>query len=130
MKVEFIFKIEPVAKGRPKISARGGFARAYTPIKTRNFEQELAILAKNQFNGVLIDYPIGIDIKFFLNRPKSISEKKRPLPSVKPDLDNYIKCIDALNGIIWVDDSLICKIEASKQYSSSEGFIVLNIKPM
>lgn len=133
MKVEFIFKIEPVSKGRPKFSTHSGFARAYTPSKTRRFEAELAALARLamiEHKYEKIDYAIAIELRVFISRPKSVSEKSRPHPTSRPDLDNYIKCLDALNDIIWTDDSLICSITASKSYSAGKGFIVLNIKPM
>jgi len=37
--------------------------------------------------------------------------------TVKPDVDNLIKLIfDALNGIFWRDDTIICKLESEKRY--------------
>nr|WP_262336409.1 RusA family crossover junction endodeoxyribonuclease [Limosilactobacillus fermentum] len=46
-------------------------------------------------------------------------------PTVKPDLDNYIKStFDALNGILWVDDNLIISLEAKKYYAEQPHLTV------
>ncbi len=38
-------------------------------------------------------------------------------PTVKPDIDNYFKCVtDALKGICWVDDNQIVDVEMHKYY--------------
>ena len=126
---ELYFKLDPVAKGRPRFSNRGGFARAFTPKETRDFESMISQLAKLQYKSEPIVEPVSITVKFFIKKPHSV--KKRVYPSVRPDLENYLKSlIDGCNGILWKDDSQICRIEATKEYSTSEGFIVLNIEPM
>lgn len=48
--------------------------------------------------------------------------KGRTLPSVKPDLDNYVKSVtDAGNGVLWKDDGQICWILAEKIYGQPPG---------
>ena len=126
--MEFIYKIEPVSKLRPVLSARNGFARAITKPKTRNFEAAIAQESRLMYKGDPLDVPLAVSVKFFITRPPSA---KRKLPNVRPDLENFIKSVfDGCNGIIWKDDSLICRIEASKEYSTSSGFIVLNVVPI
>lgn len=118
----FLFKIDPVAKGRPRISKRGW---AYTPDKTRRYEQEIAIMAKQQFNEEPFTGALSATIRFFFARPKTV---KRLSHTVKPDLDNLVKAVlDPLNGIIFKDDSQITGLHAYKAYSNYESYIILEI---
>ena len=126
---QYVFQIEPVAKGRPRITTIGGSVRSFTPLKTRTYEACLARLAKlqNEDNGWnILDEPLSVKALFFLKKPKSA--KKRNYPTSRPDLDNFLKCLDSFNGIIWSDDSLICRIITSKEYSTSDGFIILEVE--
>lgn len=66
---------------------------------------------------------IKLVIEYHMPIPKSYS-KKRALEFVfkphikKPDLSNLIKFTeDALNGMVWRDDSIIAEISAKKFYS-------------
>jgi Holliday junction resolvase RusA-like endonuclease len=126
-KIEFSVYGEPVAKGRPKFSVRGGFARAYTPKKTQISESNFRTQAMPYKPDSLIDTPINIGIKIYKAIPKSKSkrfktdaENGEELPKSRPDLDNYIKTVfDALNGVFWTDDSLICGLTAQKFYGNT-----------
>ena len=46
MQITFAVYGEPVPKGRPRFSTRGKFPVAYTPEKTKNYELEVAMMAK------------------------------------------------------------------------------------
>ncbi len=120
--MRFIFKIEPQAWQRV---ARSRFGAAFVPEKTRVFKQKVTEMMRNQFNTAPLDGALSVKIQFFLTKPKSV---KREYPAVRGDLDNYVKAVlDALNGVLFVDDALICKLEASKLYSTGQGLIVLEI---
>jgi Holliday junction resolvase RusA-like endonuclease len=115
----------PVAKGRPKLTTRGGFARAYTPAKTRRYEDLLRLRAGEVMNGrEPIAGPVTVFLVAHVPIPKSLNKAKREAaergilkPTTRPDLDNYTKCLDGLNGIVWNDDSQITGIAAFKMYS-------------
>ena len=114
----------PHAQGRPRATNRGKHAGVYKDKDSRQYEQNVAAIAFNQLpkDWELIEGAIELTLIFKLVRPKSVSEKKRPLPIVKPDLDNLIKSIkDGLNGIVWHDDKQIVLIVARKQYDSQPG---------
>jgi Holliday junction resolvase RusA-like endonuclease len=62
---------------------------------------------------------------------KSASKKARAAmlsgaihPTKKPDLDNVIKILDALNGVAFTDDALIVSITACKVYADTSGLDV------
>ena len=95
---------EPVPKGRPRITTRGGRPRAYTPPATAKYEKlvaetaERARVAYAAENGKLWPmmaerYQVEIQIGFTRNRP---------------DADNVFKSIvDGSIGVLWKDDALV-----------------------
>lgn len=68
---------------------------------------------------VTVDGPVEMTITFYIDRPASISEKKRPLPIVPPDIDKLCRAIlDALtNAGVYGDDGQVVKLHASKVYA-------------
>jgi len=67
--------------------------------------------------------PLFMEIEYHMPIPESYSKKKRGSLEFtphykKPDLSNLLKFTeDALNGIVWKDDSMISYIKAKKIYS-------------
>lgn len=122
------FDIDPVAKGRPKASTRGGFVRMYTPAKTAGFEKILKAMAKNAWKAAPLQGALAVQVTFLMARPKSA--KKREYVTVRPDLDNYIKALlDALNEVVWLDDAQIVDLHASKEYDDNPC-IILGVSPL
>ena len=115
----------PVAKGRPRFSTRGGFARAYTPEKTRTYEATLADAGRDAMAGQPpLEGPLSLIMHVRLPIPPSWPKKRRSAaldgsakPTGKPDADNYLKCVDALNGIVWLDDGQIVDARVVKMYA-------------
>ena len=126
VKVELEGKI--VAKGRPKFSTRGGFPRAYTPKKTRDFESYVRMMTKKVFKQPF-ENPVEVDILIKKKPPKSWSKKRKKqailgeiAPTAKPDIDNYAKSIlDGMNGVAWTDDSYIVELKQQKVYADEDG---------
>jgi len=112
------FAVTPVAKGRPRL---GRFGRVFTPTKTRVFERTLGALARSQFKESLLLGPLHVGVVFRFERPKSV---KREHHTIKPDLDNLVKCLDALNGVIWHDDAQIVSLSATKEYAMKPGIFL------
>lgn len=114
--------IDPTPKARPRFT-RKGFC--YTPKGTKDYERVVKETLRNAFNHAPVDgRPLILEIEFHMVRPKS---SKRFYPTVKPDLDNFLKAImDAANGILYRDDSLICDIIAKKRYSE-EAYIRMKL---
>jgi len=138
MTYRFEFIGEPVAKGRPKICARGGFARAYTPAKTRNAEAWIKMQTTNQLpkGFTILQGPLVARIYFIRKYPKFLclknpqkqtEKRKGKYPITKPDLDNLIKTIlDAMNGLVFEDDNQIVALYAEKKYGE-EGKTVVEL---
>jgi Holliday junction resolvase RusA-like endonuclease len=124
--IEIKFKLNPIPKGR----ARFGNGRAFTPSRTREFENAVKLIAKHwmRLNGKIdpLRGPLEVLIHFHLKKPKTVT---RELPAVKPDLDNLMKAVfDGCNEILWLDDSQICMVSCVKTYSSGEGHIDMIVK--
>jgi len=124
--MDFFIKGEPVPQGRPRFrrfntKEKGEFVSTYDPKESRGWKKQIATQALAA--GVTkMEGALHMTIRFFLTRPKSVSEKKRPWPIVKPDLDNLEKAVkDALKGIAYADDSQVCRVEKSKEYGREPG---------
>ena len=63
------------------------------------------------------DEPVALSLMFFLERPPTV---KRKQPHVKPDLDKLARAVlDALEGIVYAQDSQVVLLRASKAYAVS-----------
>jgi Holliday junction resolvase RusA-like endonuclease len=120
----------PVAKGRPRISTRGGRVRSFTPPKTVAFEGVVALAAERAMEGAdPLSGPISLTLFVELPIPQSWSGRKKTAalsgevqPCGRPDLDNYIKAVaDGGNCILWNDDSQITMLLATKRYALQPG---------
>ena len=66
----------------------------------------------------LSDQAIRIDVEFVFTRPASVSVKKRPHMTVRPDCDKLVRSIlDSLTKILWRDDAQVVSITAAKRYA-------------
>lgn len=122
----------PVAQGRPRVG-KGG--HVYTPKKSRSYRELLTLEAKCVYG----DRPpteqlCTLFVSVHTQAPKSLhkSVKSRinageSLPSGKrPDADNYLKMVmDALNGVVVVDDSQFWSAGCSKYISNTPRIEVL-----
>lgn len=61
--------------------------------------------------------PVYIAMNFYFTRPRSVSVKKRPAMTTKPDGDKLVRAIfDALKGIVIHDDSQVIEFHCRKHY--------------
>lgn len=101
--MSFTIPMSPVPKGRPRTCTKNGRTWTYTDKKTVEAEALMRSFAKglSQFpEGV----PLSVEIWFYLAKPKSV---KREYPTVKPDLDNFTKTLDAFNNILFKDEQIV-----------------------
>jgi Holliday junction resolvase RusA-like endonuclease len=132
--IEFEVRGEPVPAGRPRAGkTRKGRTVLYDPAKSRNFKQYVKLVASQHAPKALITGPIILEVDVFRPIPKSFSKKKasqaeekRLRPTTKPDTSNYVKLVeDALNGVIYKDDSQIVSLIVKKFYSGTPRIRVL-----
>ena len=114
---------QPVGKGRPRFSRATG--TVYTPEKTARYEERLAWAAQSVMAGrPLLTGALQVDIEAHMEIPKSKTKAFRAAaldgkikPTTKPDPDNIAKMLDALNRVVWIDDSQIYLLTVHKIYS-------------
>ncbi len=80
--------------------------------------------------------PVGIGLEFRFPRPKSHYRGGKPDPdrlrkdaphlvAKRPDLDKLCRAVlDALTGVVWVDDALVTRLQAIKYYDDTPGVLI------
>lgn len=129
---------EPVGKGRPKFSTRGGFVKTYTPERTRYYEKLVRDCFVVQCGEAHLGYfepqePVYMTVVAYFQIPKSASKVKRAemqadvlRPTKMPDLDNVVKAVlDGVQTVAMHNDSQVVGITASKHYSDNPHVVVI-----
>lgn len=134
MQIHFQVEGDPKGKGRPRFSRVGNFTKVYTDKQTLTYEAMIATFAKQAMGGTeLIKTPVSVFLYVRLPVPQSYSKKRRDAclsglekPCKKPDIDNIAKTyLDAMNGVIFVDDTQVIDLHVKKLYSVVAGVDVM-----
>lgn len=128
--VEFIVSGKPIAKGRVRFAFRTG--HAFPPERTVAYEGRVAAAAQEAMDGrPPVEAPVAVTLQVRMPIPASWPFKRQfaaeiaaILPKGRPDTDNYVKILDALNQIVWVDDAQIVELHATKRYSNVPGITI------
>ncbi len=129
MKITFSVPGVPTGKKRPRFARRGRYVVAYQP-KEDAARENLVALAYREAAGNAPPHSgaVAIDIEAVFVPPQSWSNKRKADPgekTSKPDLDNVLKSVcDGLNGVAFVDDAQIIRVEAGKRYGERNEIIV------
>lgn len=129
-------KGNPQALKRHRTFRRGNFTGSYDPSKTA--KQDFLAKVAEKAPETPIETPVTVEMEFYFARPKNhyrtgkyAGEKKPQAPDwhiSRPDCDNLIKFVlDALNGVYWRDDSVVCKLKVVKKYADRMPQTIVNI---
>jgi len=128
--VNFSIDGPPHGKGRPRFRRFGNFVQTYTDAKTKSYETLVKEAAtKAMGSSPPLEGPVKLDLIIRLPVPKSYSKKLSEAclngsewPTKKPDWDNVAKSVaDAMNDIVFLDDTQIVIARVVKTYSAEAG---------
>jgi Holliday junction resolvase RusA-like endonuclease len=134
MQIHFQVEGDPKGKGRPRFSRVGSFTKVYTDKQTLTYEAMIATFAKQAMGGTEpLKTPVSVFLYVRLPIPQSYPKKRREaclsgveMPCKKPDIDNIAKTyLDAMNGVIFVDDTQVIDLHVKKLYSEKAGVDVM-----
>lgn len=125
---ELVILGSPKSQGRPRARNAGKFVQIYDDPKSRKAKQGIIEIIQAKAPTKPLDCPLQLDLNFYLSRPKGHYRTGRNSGNLKssapllhisrPDIDNLLKLVmDAMTGVFWRDDSLVCKGTTIKQYS-------------
>ena len=107
----------PVPQTRPRVYTHAGVTRAVSVTKKIKVWRDAVVVAAKEAGAYPADFPLDVTMTFLLPRVARAPKSKpyREPHACRPDLSNYIKCVeDALDGVAWVDDGQIARLDARK----------------
>ncbi len=116
-RVAFTVYGKPVPMARPRVCRLpNGKSRTFNPASSTDWKESIALQALAHRPDKLLDGPLILTAAFYLMKPPS-KPKKCVHPATKPDWDNLAKAVtDALEGIIYTNDSRIVEAWIVKRY--------------
>jgi len=127
----FELKEKAIGKERPRFNTQTG--KAYTPEKTQSFEELIkwTFISKYKLKEKPSLRPFKVEIRVVYKPSKSVTKqmllytKDKPCV-VRPDVDNIAKIIlDALNKIVYQDDSQVCDLHITKKYGEEDRITIV-----
>ena len=127
--VTFTVDGDPVPKGRPRFARRGQFVQTYTDAKTIDYETQVAMRARHAIGSTKpLEGALSVFLYLRYTVPASYSKKRKEAclngleyPK-RIDIDNVYKSVtDAMNGIVYLDDSQIVEAHIKKVYAEESG---------
>ena len=125
-RLRLCLEIEPCPCPRPRVGRWG----AYYPAKYVKWRKAFS----DMLRGVVEDRGIQphtqhltVSISCFATKPRTSK-----LSCPRPDVDNFAKSVlDAANGILWADDSLIVDLQVTKAWTppTCPPQIIIQIQP-
>lgn len=120
----------PVAKGSPKMMINRRTGARFPGKDSKKLEEWEKVARGSAIAAMqgreLLRGAVRLEVEFVFPRPKSHIGKNRRLLSgkpfihiSKPDLDKLMRALgDCMNGIVYADDSMICRCLLMKRYEN------------
>lgn len=119
----------PQTKGSAKAFYRPGMRFPVVTndnAKNKNWAATVSGEAQRHRPSAPFDGPVDLSLTFFMKKPKSHPKTKFVFAVKKPDLDKMIRSVkDALKGVMYLDDSQVVRLVASKHYDDAPGVEVV-----
>jgi len=135
--VSVVLPGEPKGKGAPRtriVTTRTGahYAHIYADPRTQSYEGMLRQVAALAMRGRSpLANALRVRVIAHMSVPTSWSRTRRLAamsgfirPTVKPDWENIAKTLDALTGIVWIDDKQIVSGMIEKFYAAKPQLAV------
>ena len=98
------------------------FLRDSNSVSLQAWRTAINFVLQGKWEGPPLEGPVKVKLAFGLLRPPSVSKKRRPWPTVKPDIDKLVRAVlDAMTGICFRDDSQVVDLMATKEYDEESG---------
>jgi len=113
----------------PWSRAGSNSGKRYTPKRQANFAGVVKLFASQAMAGQEpMTGPVELSVRAIYLIPASWPAKRKRTvkwKATKADIDNVVKgCMDAMNGIVFVDDAQIASLIAQKTYGPLAGLTV------
>lgn len=122
--IQFTVYGRPMPQGSKKHVGRGIMVESCKGLKP--WRQEISGAAMEATSGLVRPVfaqhvPLEITLRFFFTRPKSVSVKKRPSMTTKPDGSKLLRAVeDSLTGVVFHDDAQLIEFHIRKMYGGPE----------
>jgi Holliday junction resolvase RusA-like endonuclease len=113
---------DPVPQGSTRAFMVGGrpIVTHTKGVKLNEWREVIGWAARDAVKEVH-EGPMTVEAVFWFLRPPSVSVKKRPHMTVKPDIDKVSRSLlDALTGIVFRDDCQVVKLDVAKRYCNED----------
>lgn len=137
--ISLYFDLKPRAKQSARHVVNKGKIKSYQNKDLKSWENAIKMMAKNQYKAEILTCGLAVKnliysfkaLKSFTKKQNlEIAEKGYIYKITKPDLtDNLNKALfDALEGIVYKNDSQICVIKNAQKIYTNKNFIKLELK--
>ncbi len=131
MRVTFFVPGKPIPQGSKNIMNRGGKSWLVDQnVKNlREWRTSVNLKAREHWKAEPETDDVGLILRFVMPRPKNHYTAKgnksklwRRYLKTKPDIDKLTRAVlDALTGVLYVDDSQVSTVYAVKEYCEKES---------
>jgi len=108
--IRFTVPGNPIPKGRPRTVKRGGQTVTFTPRRTAEYAEAVALVARRAMAGEPpLEGALSVRVRFYRRDRRRV------------DGDNMTKnVLDAMNGIVYLDDSQVVDCRWTKHVDRAD----------